>query len=322
MKIGVQRSSTVKSRPAIRSIAGPLYMLAAALMFGVLDGLIKLMGPSYRIWDIAFYRWGMGLALLIIIFGHRSRVLKTRNLKLMLVRSITGCIAFLSLTTAIRNVPLSTAMVLFFSFPAFAALFSRQIFRERLTNKEIFCVCGALGGVAVLMGFRLDGHIFGYIMGILSGVFAGLTVNLIKKLRETDGSVAIYFYFCLLGALVCFPAYVANPRLPESGLEWLMAGGIAGSSVIAQLSMNHGFRYCKSWEGGIFLTGELVFTAVLGVVFLGEQVSGRFWVGGFMILACTVLLNIIRVQKKLQISPKELQPSSPEPDLSFRKGGW
>ena len=313
MKNGVPRSLTIKSLPAIRTFAGPLYMLTAALMFGVLDGLIKLIGPSYRIWDIAFYRWGMGLALLIIIFGRRSRILKTHNLKLMLVRSITGCIAFLSLTTAIRNIPLSTAMVLFFSFPAFAALFSRQIFRERLTKKEIFCVCGALGGVAVLMGFRLDGNLFGYMMGISSGVFAGLTVNLIKKLRETDGSVAIYFYFCLLGALICFPAYVANPKMPESGVEWLMAGGIAVSSVIAQLSMNQGFRYCKSWEGGIFLTGELVFTAVLGVVFLGEQISGRFWVGSIMILACTVMLNIIKFQTTPIASYKASQTVSPGP---------
>ena len=35
-----------------RSIAGPLLMLAAALIFAVLDGLIKLMGPAFRVWDI------------------------------------------------------------------------------------------------------------------------------------------------------------------------------------------------------------------------------------------------------------------------------
>jgi drug/metabolite transporter (DMT)-like permease len=297
MQDGTQHNLTITSHPVNGSIAGPLLMLAAAFLFGVLDGLIKLMGPSYRVWDIAFYRWGIGLVLLVIIFSRQGRLLKTHNWKMMIGRSIAGCCAFLSLTAAIRNIPLSTAMVLFFSFPAFAALFSHLIFGECISKREIFCICGALGGVAVLLDFKLDGNLFGYIMGLSSGVFAGVTVNLIKKLREKDGPVAIYFYFCMLGALVSFPAYIASPRIPVSGVDWLMAGGIAASSVLAQLLMNQGFRYCRSWEGGIFLTGEMVFTAILGIVFLGEFVSRRFWLGGFLILTSNVLINIIRAKK-------------------------
>ena len=69
-------------------------MLAAALIFAVLDGLIKTMGPAFRVWDIAFIRWGGSLALLIIIFGRQGELFKTDNLKLMIIRSITGCITF------------------------------------------------------------------------------------------------------------------------------------------------------------------------------------------------------------------------------------
>jgi len=45
--------------------AGPLLMLASAFLFSVLDGLIKLMGPAFRTWDIAFYRFGFGLVILV-----------------------------------------------------------------------------------------------------------------------------------------------------------------------------------------------------------------------------------------------------------------
>jgi drug/metabolite transporter (DMT)-like permease len=234
----------------------------------------------------------MGFALLIMIFGRHGRPFKTHNLKLMIIRSITGCITFLCLTTAIRNIPISNALVLFFSFPAFAALFSHLVWGERITKWQFLCISGALGGVAVLLSFKLDGNFFGYVTGLLSGVFAGITVNLIKQLREKDGPVVIYLYFCLLGALVTFPVYITNPIIPASGIEWIMAGGIAASSVLGQLLMNQGYQYCKSWEGGLFLTTEMVFAATLGIVFLGEFVSWRFWVGGSMILASTVLLNL------------------------------
>jgi len=283
-----------------RSIIGPLLMITAAIGFAVLDSLVKLLGPSYRIWDIAFYRWGIGFVLLVSIFGRKAGSLfKTANLKLMIIRSITGCIAFFSLIIAIRNIPISTAMVLFFSFPAFAALFSYLIFGDRIARGEIFCVIMALSGVAVLLDFRLDGNFVGYIMGLISAVFAGITVNLIKLLREKNGPVVIYFYFCMLGALISLPGYIADPTIPADGVEWLMAAGIAISSILAQILMNLGFKYCKSWEGGLFLTAEMVFTGFLGIVILQELISWRFWTGGSLILASAVIINLIKARQRI-----------------------
>jgi drug/metabolite transporter (DMT)-like permease len=212
----------------------------------------------------------------------------------MIVRCITGCIAFFSLIVAIQNMPISTAMVLFFSFPAFAALFSFLIFGDRISGSEFLCVILALCGVAVLLEFKLDGNLFGYIMGLNSAIFAGITVNLIKMLRQKNGPVVIYFYFCMLGAVIALPGYIASPTIPASGTEWLMAAGLAISSILAQILMNQGFKYCKSWEGGLFLTAEMVFTAALGIVILQELVSWRFWTGGSLIFASAVLINLIR----------------------------
>jgi len=238
--------------------------------------------------------------LLVSIFGRKAGSLfKTANLKLMIIRSITGCIAFFSLIIAIRNIPISTAMVLFFSFPAFAALFSYLIFGDRIARGEIFCVIMALSGVAVLLDFRLDGNFVGYIMGLISAVFAGITVNLIKLLREKNGPVVIYFYFCMLGALISLPGYIADPTIPADGVEWLMAAGIAISSILAQILMNLGFKYCKSWEGGLFLTAEMVFTGFLGIVILQELISWRFWTGGSLILASAVIINLIKARQRI-----------------------
>jgi drug/metabolite transporter (DMT)-like permease len=55
--------------------------------------------------------------------------------------------------------------------------------------------------------------------------------------------------------------------------------------------MNQGFRYCKSWEGGLFLMAEVIFTAILGILYLGEPMTWRFWLGGFLVLASAIALN-------------------------------
>ncbi|UCD31912.1 MAG: DMT family transporter [Desulfobacterales bacterium] len=273
------------------ALAGPLLMLTAAFLFAVLDGLIKALGPSFRVWDIAFYRFGCGLVILLAVFGWRKNPFSGHNTRLLIIRGITGCAAFLSLVTAIRLIPMSTAMVLFYSFPAFAALLSPLIFKEAITKVEIICVFIALCGVVILFDFSLEGTAFGQVMGVVAGFFAGLTVAIIKKLRDKNGPVTIYLYFCLLGTVITLPSYVAAPQIPTIQIDWLIVSGIVFISIIAQLLMNQGFKYCKSWEGGLFLTSELIFTTIIGIVLFSEIVTWRFWVGSFLVFASAVLIN-------------------------------
>ena len=280
------------------TLTGPLLMLSAAFLFAVLDGLIKLLGPSFRVWDIGFYRFGCGLVILIATFGWQKNPFSGHNTRLLIIRGITGCAAFLSLVTAIRLNPISTAMVLFYSFPAFAAILSPLIFREPITKTEIGCVAVAFLGVVVLFDFTMEGAVFGQAMGIVAGFFAGLTVTIIKKLRDQNGPVTIYIYFCLLGTAITLPAYMVEPQIPTIRGEWLIVGGIVFISIFAQLIMNQGFKYCKSWEGGLFLTSELIFTSIIGIVLFCETVTWRFWVGSFLIFSSALLINRSVAQKK------------------------
>ena len=274
-------------------------MFAAAIIFAVLDGLIKLMGPAFRVWDIAFIRWGGSLVLLVVIFGWQGSLFKTDNPKLMVIRSVTGCITFIFFMTAIRSIPLSTAMVLFFTFPAFAALFSAVLFGEKISKLQIILIGGTLLGVAFLFDVKLTYNVFGAVVGLLSGVFAGFTVCLIKKLSDSNGPVVIYLYFCLLGVVVSFPMFIADPVIPQSGLEWLMAAGIVCTAVSGQLLMNQGFKYCRSWEGGLYLTAEVVFTAILGIGFLRELTNWHFWTGGILIFLSVILLQLATARQKI-----------------------
>ena len=191
-------------------------------------------------------------------------------------------------------------MVLFFTFPAFAALFSIFIFGERISKLQILCIVGTLSGVGFLLDVKLPHSLFGTAIALLSAVFAGFTVCLIKLLRDSNGPVVIYLYFCLLGAVVSFPMFIAQPIVPDSGQEWLMAAGIACTAVIGQLLMNQGFKYCKSWEGSMYLTAEVVFTAILGIVFLGELTSWHFWTGGILILLSVISLQLISARQTVR----------------------
>lgn len=294
-------ASTIKRQGKVQmdaAVAGPLFMLSAALLYTLLNILVKLMDPQYRVWDIGFYRFFGGALVLLAVFGRHRNPFKGNNIRLLIIRGCTGSVAFVSLVTAIRLLPVSTALVIFYSYPIFSALFSYLIYGERMGKVEIACAIVVLIGVGILFDFKLGGGFWGQIVALVGGIFAGITVTLIRTLRENNGPVIIYLYFCTMGSLVTFPVFFQQPVLPGSAVEWVMILGIILTSVSAQLLMNQGFFYCRGWEGGVFMSSEVVFTAVIGIVFLIDPVTWRFWLGGLMILASGVTLNRLRANHR------------------------
>jgi drug/metabolite transporter (DMT)-like permease len=283
--------------PLDAAVAGPLFMLSAALLFTLLNIFIKLLGPQFRVWDIGFYRFCGGVLVLLAVFGRRGNPYKGNNIRLLVIRGCTGSAAFVCLVTAIRLLPVSTALVIFYSFPVFSAFFSFLIYGERIGRYEIACTLGVLIGVGILFDFQLAGGLLGQAVALLGGIFAGLTVTLIRSLRENNGPVIIYLYLCTMGTLVTLPKFALHPVWPATPLEWVMILGIIFSSATAQLLMNQGFFYCRGWEGGVFMSSEVVFTAVVGIVFLGDPATWRFWAGGLMILASGIAMNRLRTNR-------------------------
>ncbi|MEJ2639389.1 MAG: DMT family transporter [Desulfosarcinaceae bacterium] len=288
-------------------VAGPLFMLAAALLFTVLNLLIKLLGPEYTVWHIGFYRFCGGILVLVLVFGRRSNPYRGHNTRLLIIRGCTGSAAFLSIITAIRLLPISTALVIFYAFPAFSAIFSYLFSGERISKAEIACIANVILGIGILFDFRLGGHLFGQIMALSAAAFAGLTVTLIKTLRNNNGPVIIYLYFCTMGMLITLPRFALDPLVPASSMEWGMILGIIFASITAQLLMNQGFFYCKGWEGGVFMSSEVVFTAIVGIAFLDDPASWRFWLGGLLIFGSAVALNRFKASRaKKEIGSKSM----------------
>jgi len=272
------------------AVAGPLFMFSVALLSTVLNVLIKLINPAFSIWHIGFYRFFGGVVVLLLIFGRHGNPYRGHNTWLLFIRGLTGSVAFICMVTAIRLLPVSTALVVFYAFPAFSAVFSFLIYKERISKAQLGCIAVAVMGVGILFNFRLQGELFGQIMALSGAVFGGLTVTLINALRKTNGPVIIYLYLCTMGTLVTLPIFLAAPLIPPTALDWAMVGGIIFASVSAQLLMNQGFRYCRGWQGGVFMSSEVVFTAIVGIIFLGDPVSWRFWAGGFLIFGSTVAM--------------------------------
>lgn len=277
-------------------VAGPVLMLLAALLFTIMSVLVKLMPQNYTVWHLGFVRCFGGLMALLISAGFsgrgtRSNPFSGNNIPLLIMRGCVGSIAFFCVVTSVRILPVSTACVLFYAYPVFAALFGFIIYRETINIRQVGCVTLLVAGIVVLFDFNLTGNTYGQIMAIIGALFAGLTVTLIRSLIAKNGPAIIYLYFCTMGTLLTLPAFIMNPLIPASAMEWAMILGIVCTSLGAQLIMNQGFYYCKGWEGAVYMSGETVFTAIVGIMFLNDPASWRFFAGAMLIVGSGLALS-------------------------------
>jgi drug/metabolite transporter (DMT)-like permease len=279
--------SIIKRSP----FAGPLFMLLSACFFTAMNVLLKQAMTEFRVWDIGFYRFFGGLVLLTAFFGRRSNPFRSSATKLLIVRGCTGSIAFIFFILSVRLLPVSTALMLLYAFPAFAALFSAALYREKVSPVGWACLVAVLIGVALLVDPRSGGETLGYAAGICSAIFAGLTMAIIRRLKQTNGSVIIYLYFCLVGSVVTAPFFLRAPILPLSFSQILVCSGIILTSIAGQLLMNHGFGYCRSWEGGLYMTTEVLLTSLAGILLFMDPVGWNFFCGGTLILGSTLAIQ-------------------------------
>ena len=273
-------------------IIGALLMATASLLLAGMGVTIKLLGPGFHVWDVAMYRYGGGLLLLLLTTGKLTGFFKPHRPVMMTARGLAGAIAFISFVTALHRIPFTTAIVLYFTFPGFAAFFSGLFFGEKITLFEIGCLALAICGAGALFGFRVEGDVLGLSLALTSGVFGGIGAALVKKLRATNGPAMISFHLFLVGAIINFFPFAANPRLPGTSLEWMLALMIIIISTVGQMIMNQGYHYCKSWEGGLYMNSELIFAIMLGVFFFNEQLTWRFWAGSGLIFCSALSLSL------------------------------
>ena len=109
-----------------------------------------------------------------------------------------------------------------------------------------------------------------------------------------------------MGMLLTLPAFLMTPIIPASSLEWTMVIGLVITSVIAQLLMNKGFSFCQGFEGASYMSCEVLFTALVGILFLNDPVNWRFFVGGCLIVGSGLVMNrliIVKKNKPLGLAP-------------------
>ena len=183
-------------------------MVAATFFFALQALFVKLISNDISINFLTFFRCLINLVIFFIWYLYRKRgrswqtLLHTKQWKLHALRAITGITGFYCFYYGINLLSISSATLLFFSFPLFVPLVARIWLKIKLLHHLWWGLGLAfIGLIFILHPGRHSFDLWAFIplLGAFSIAIAVITV---RRLHHTEPTGRIMAYFFLSGVLI------------------------------------------------------------------------------------------------------------------------
>jgi drug/metabolite transporter (DMT)-like permease len=247
---------------------GIFYMLIAIALLGGMDATAKwLMLEGVSAMQILVIRSAIILPLMLLVYRLRNELptLKPKRPDLHLWRGCIGFISPLAFFIGIEHIPLTDAIVLFFSSVFIVTILSVLFLQESVgTHRWISIIVGFIG-VLIVATPQGGGDIYGYLLVLLGSATYSMVFVSGRYLSatETVASLVFSFNFCVgVISLILVPWFWEAIQLNH--LLWLV--------VLALLAVSG--HFCITMA---FATSEATLVAPF-------EYSAIIWAMGFDLL--------------------------------------
>jgi drug/metabolite transporter (DMT)-like permease len=284
-------------------IKAGFWMLGAMVSFTLMAISGRSLADKLDTFEIMTYRSFIGIAIVLLI-AYRAGTLgevRTRYLKLHIIRNIFHFSGQNLWFFAILYVPLSQMFVFEFSTPLWVAVCAPLVLGERLTL--IRFMAAAMGFFGILVVARPDFSDVNpaIIAAALCAVgFAGATLAT-KILTRTETITAILFWLTVLQAVfgVICAGYDGVMDIPR-GSEWLWVFIIGICGLCAHFCITTALQLAPATIVTPFEFLRLPLITFVGVVLYGEKLEWLVFLGAFIVLLANVMN--IRAETRAQKS--------------------
>lgn len=232
--------------------------------------------------QVAFTRLFIGFIVLSLYsLIRRPEVLKI-NLKCLLYCGAIGIICQGLFNKcyfkAVEVTGVSIAVVLLYTSPLFLAVFSKIVYKEKMTRAKIIslilCCIGAImavtGGVLDLKGINT----YGIIMGIMAAITYALMPIISKNALKEFSSETILIYGFLFGAIFMIPSakpvemigFVTDMNV----LPYMILLGVFPAAMAYIFYAEGIARGCELSIVGVVASVELIAASIIGWTVVGE----------------------------------------------------
>jgi DME family drug/metabolite transporter len=284
---------------------GAVLVMAAAFLWGTTGIIAKFTYAQTNVGPIslAWYRLLFAVPVLGILIRLRGSKVSLTHHEVALF----ACFGFLSLSvfetlffTSFFYTTVQHAAALLYTAPAFVAILSWLILKERMTKGKVVAVALSILGAFLILGIVVGEPLFasrtqiGDWLGIASGLGYSTWFIFGKVLGKNRDPIVTSFLALCFGAVFLFPimAGLEGLRIPNSVLAWQLVAiiGLVPTATAYVLYLG-GLKLIEATRASVFAIIEPVSAAILGFLFLHEMFTYISFVGFALILSSILLVS-------------------------------
>ena len=281
-------------------------MLLANLFFSLMGASVyevKILDPLISPYFVSFVRVVVNLLVILlpaVYFGKGKELWGDYRGSLWL-RGVFGGFALMLFFFSIQELGLAKSTFIQSACAGIVIVLLCPLFLpERFSFRSLFAVLGSIVGIYLLHD-KLFGGVseYGQIAALVSGFFAGLSALMISKVGKSNTKETIVWYFCFVALFAHFGYFAVNGiSIPHGFAVWtvMIATGLFSSA--AQLLMTKAYQIAPATSVVVVGNTGPVLNLFWGIVFFGQLLTGKAFIGCSIILFCGILLPFLKGKEK------------------------
>ena len=280
---------------------GILLIICSAFCFALMNMMVRFAGDLPSI-EKSFFRNFVAVffAFIALKRSHTPIRVPKGALKPLLLRSIFGTMGILCNYYAIDHLMLADASILNKLSPFFAILFSFILLKEKVHPFAAGCVITAFIGSLFIIkpGMGMFTTSLPAFIGLLGGLGAGIAYTYVRILG-THGVKGpfIVLFFSAFSCLVTLP-YLIFDFHPMSFAQFgcLLLAGLFASG--GQFTITAAYTYAPARDISIYDYSQIIFSTMLGCVFLGQIPDYLSFIGYGIIILSSLSMFLFQQKQK------------------------
>lgn len=266
------------------------YILLSAAGFALMSACVKTVaGYGIPVLEIIAARAAVSLLLSYADVKRKRLSVWGHNHLLLVARGSVGTIALICIYYAVSTLPLADATVLQYMHPAFTAILALFFLDESVKRSTLACIILSFVGLVVMVRPGASSAVLGLRLlsvtaALIGALGSAVAYVIVRRLSQTEDSSVIIFYFPLIALPVSLLLLGENFVFPElNALLLLLLVGVF--TQVGQVGLTKAMAAEKAGKVTSYSYIQVVFSAILGVVFFGEVPTLWTFAGGMLIIS-------------------------------------
>lgn len=287
-------ASSATAHPAYRPLLGIAFMLTAASLFPVMNGLAKLMSQSYSSEQVVWARTVSHLVFVLALFVPQAgwRVVRTRRPGVQFLRSCMLIGSTFLYFTALKFVPLAQAASISFTAPLIVVMLAGPMLGEKVTLSRVAAVLAGFAGVLVVI--RPGTAVFQWASLLILGTATCYAIYqvLTRRVAGFDTAETSAVYSALVGSLIMSLIVPFSWKTPGTLTDVLALAGLGVFGGLGHYCVARAMTYAPANFVSPFQYWQMVGSVVVGYLLFAEVPDAFTWLGAAMIVAAGIYVGI------------------------------